>query len=53
MRTLELTQGTVLEVTDDELAKADAFEAPAQYERIQVSLASGKQAWVYVFVGAG
>ena len=42
--------GTVFEVTDAELAAADAFEAPAQYARIEVTLASGTRAWVYVFV---
>ena len=42
-------EGTVLEVTDEELASADAFEAPARYERTEVTLASGKRAWVYVF----
>lgn len=41
-------QGTVFEVTDDELAKADRFEAQFFYERINAALASGKQAWVYV-----
>jgi gamma-glutamylcyclotransferase (GGCT)/AIG2-like uncharacterized protein YtfP len=41
--------GTVFDVTDAELASADAFEAPAQYQRIEVSLASGKRAWLYVF----
>ena len=41
--------GTVLEITDQELEAADTFEAPAQYERIEVSLASGTRAWVYVF----
>lgn len=43
--------GTVFEVTDAELSSADAFEAPARYERIEVALASGKKAWVYVFTG--
>jgi gamma-glutamylcyclotransferase (GGCT)/AIG2-like uncharacterized protein YtfP len=43
--------GTVFEVSDEELAAADAFEAPARYERIHVTLVSGKQAWVYVFAG--
>lgn len=38
--------GTVLEVSDGELAKADAYE-PAPYKRISVVLASGKEAWVY------
>ena len=39
-------RGTVLEVTDAELAMADRYE-PAGYTRVQASLASGKQAWVY------
>jgi len=38
--------GTVLEVTDDELRKADRYE-PAGYTRIAATLASGKKAWVY------
>jgi len=41
-------QGTVFEVTDDELAKSDAFEAQFNYHRIRVALASGNEAWVYV-----
>ena len=44
-------QGTVFEVTDDELAKADSFEAQYHYTRISVPLASGKEAWVYVHAG--
>jgi gamma-glutamylcyclotransferase (GGCT)/AIG2-like uncharacterized protein YtfP len=40
--------GTVFDVTDAELASADAFEAAFFYKRIAVVLASGKQAWVYV-----
>lgn len=44
-------QGTVFEVTDDELAKADAFEAQYNYKRAYVPLASGKEAWVYVHAG--
>jgi gamma-glutamylcyclotransferase (GGCT)/AIG2-like uncharacterized protein YtfP len=39
--------GTVLEVTDAELAVADGYERVAQYSRQSVTLASGKQAWVY------
>jgi gamma-glutamylcyclotransferase (GGCT)/AIG2-like uncharacterized protein YtfP len=38
--------GTVFEVTDDELARADRYE-PAGYARVTARLASGKQAWVY------
>ena len=41
-------QGTVFEITDAELAKADAFEAEFNYKRISVGLASGNDAWVYV-----
>ena len=40
--------GTVFEVTDAELAAADEYERPASYERVAVTLASGKKAWVYV-----
>jgi hypothetical protein len=42
--------GTVFEVTEPELAAADVYERPASYERIAVSLVSGKEAWVYVYV---
>jgi len=38
--------GTAFEVTDDELAKADAYES-AGYIRMLAQLASGRQAWVY------
>jgi gamma-glutamylcyclotransferase (GGCT)/AIG2-like uncharacterized protein YtfP len=41
-------QGTVFEVTDAELAMADAFEAQFLYTRVSVPLASGKDAWVYL-----
>ena len=39
-------QGTVLELTPEELQAADRYE-PAIYKRIQVTLASGRQAWIY------
>ena len=39
-------RGTVLELTDSELAQADQYE-PAGYKRVSAMLASGKQAWVY------
>jgi gamma-glutamylcyclotransferase (GGCT)/AIG2-like uncharacterized protein YtfP len=39
--------GMVFEVTAEELASADAYE-DADYRRIQVTLASGLQAWLYV-----
>ena len=41
-------QGTVFEVTEDELAKSDALEGQLNYRRIIVPLASGNEAWVYV-----
>jgi hypothetical protein len=43
--------GTVLEVTEQELARADAYE-PAGYERVSATLASGRQAWVYAAAAA-
>jgi gamma-glutamylcyclotransferase (GGCT)/AIG2-like uncharacterized protein YtfP len=39
--------GTVFEITDEELASADRYEV-ADYKRIATTLASGRQAWVYV-----
>jgi Gamma-glutamyl cyclotransferase, AIG2-like len=41
-------QGTLFDVTDEELAMADEFEAEFAYQRVTADLASGKQAWVYV-----
>ena len=38
--------GMAFEVTESELARADAYE-PAGYKRVLATLASGKQAWVY------
>jgi Gamma-glutamyl cyclotransferase, AIG2-like len=38
--------GTAFEVTDAELATADAYE-PAGYSRVLAKLASGRQAWVF------
>src|SRR4249919_1330685 len=39
--------GTVLEITDAELAAADEYEKLAAYIRIAAMLASGKRAWLY------
>jgi hypothetical protein len=39
--------GTAFEITDDELASSDAYEAAFTYERVIVTLTSGRQAWVY------
>jgi hypothetical protein len=44
-------RGLALEVTDDELALADAYE-PAGYARAATVLASGRDAWVYVGANA-
>ena len=44
--------GTVFELSETELAKADAYE-PAGYERVPATLASGRQAWVYAETDAG
>jgi gamma-glutamylcyclotransferase (GGCT)/AIG2-like uncharacterized protein YtfP len=40
--------GTVFEVSEAELAAADAYEDPDDYRRIVVTLASGRHAWVYL-----
>jgi len=45
-------RGTLLELTDDELERADRYE-PAGYERVSTTLASGKQAWVYAAARMG
>ena len=42
-----------LEVSDAELAGADAYEAAFSYRRRAVTLASGRQAWVYVHAPGG
>jgi predicted secreted protein len=41
--------GTVFLITENELAAADTYEV-SDYTRIQVSLQSGKDAWVYAAV---
>ncbi|KGE69843.1 MULTISPECIES: gamma-glutamylcyclotransferase family protein [Pseudomonas] len=40
-------EGTVFQITEQELAAADAYEV-ADYKRVEVGLASGLRAWVYV-----
>jgi gamma-glutamylcyclotransferase (GGCT)/AIG2-like uncharacterized protein YtfP len=40
-------KGTVFEVTDEDLDRADAYEVDA-YRRVIAPLASGLRAWVYV-----
>jgi gamma-glutamylcyclotransferase (GGCT)/AIG2-like uncharacterized protein YtfP len=46
----QAVRGTVLEVTQEELGAADAYEEDARYSRSRVTLASGDEAWVYVYV---
>jgi gamma-glutamylcyclotransferase (GGCT)/AIG2-like uncharacterized protein YtfP len=43
--------GMVFEVTEADLAAADRYEERASFARIAGTLASGKQAWVYVDAG--
>lgn len=42
--------GTMFEITAEELIKADKYEVD-DYKRIQCTLKSGEQAWVYVQSG--
>ena len=39
--------GTVFRISAEELAAADRYEV-ADYQRVQVRLTSGREAWVYV-----
>jgi gamma-glutamylcyclotransferase (GGCT)/AIG2-like uncharacterized protein YtfP len=43
----DVVKGTVLHITCDELAQADAYEVD-DYQRVGVTLESGQRAWVYV-----
>jgi gamma-glutamylcyclotransferase (GGCT)/AIG2-like uncharacterized protein YtfP len=43
----DVVEGAVFEITEAELAAADAYEV-ADYKRVQVRLKSGTNAWVYV-----
>jgi gamma-glutamylcyclotransferase (GGCT)/AIG2-like uncharacterized protein YtfP len=40
--------GTVLDLTDAELISSDGYERDAEYVRVMITLASGRDAWVYV-----
>ena len=44
-------KGTVLDVTDAELANSDRYE-PDGYTRVEATLASGRRAWVYAALDA-
>lgn len=39
--------GSVFEISEDELQRADGYEVDA-YRRVSAALASGRSAWVYV-----
>ncbi len=43
--------GMVFEVSTEEMIEADRYE-PAGYERVRVTLGSGKEAWMYMAVTA-
>ena len=43
----DVIPGTVFRITENELAAADVYEAE-DYRRIEVPLASGLTAWVYI-----
>ena len=42
----DMIEGTVFEVSEEELFFADQYE-PENYQRVKVVLQSGKEAWVY------
>ena len=44
----DAVQGTVFEITEQELAAADRYEEDPDYHRIFVRLSSGDRAWVYL-----
>lgn len=44
---LDEVTGTVFSLTDTELHSTDQYE-PAGYHRISLTLASGKNAWIYI-----
>ena len=44
--------GMVFEISDSELKRVDAYEAVYSYRRVLGRLASGTEAWVYVYADA-
>jgi len=46
-RPTDRVAGLALEVTDAELLQADEYERDADYRREEVTLESGRRAWVY------
>jgi hypothetical protein len=51
-RVEDTVSGTTLEVTDEEIARSDEYETPFDYDRIFLTLASGRAAWVYRHIGS-
>jgi len=45
----DIIEGTVFEVSEEELILADKYE-PDNYKRVKVVLQSGKEAWIYIAV---
>jgi len=43
----EMVEGTVFEISEEELLLADKYE-PENYKRLKVALESGKEAWIYL-----
>lgn len=43
----DIIHGTIFTITEKELKKADEYEAADDYERMFVTLSSGKKAWVF------
>ena len=43
----DIIQGTVLDITEEELLLTDTYE-PDNYKRSKVVLDSGKEAWIYL-----
>ena len=46
-KAVDTIAGTVFEISTEELVVADEYE-PDGYKRVEVELASGKRAWVYL-----
>jgi gamma-glutamylcyclotransferase (GGCT)/AIG2-like uncharacterized protein YtfP len=45
--------GMVFEITDVELASVDEYEVAFLYKRVAATLASGREAWLYVHAHGG
>ncbi len=44
---IDIIEGTVFEISEEELSLADKYK-PNNYQRVNVVLQSGKEAWIYV-----